>query len=103
MSIVINHKDSLSVDFKDIKGALPLFPTKKKALEAGKEFGWTSALRLRSRFETVWAVGSKDFQNDYICGISVECFRFPLLRWDEKDGVKFCPVLKVRRSIGGAA
>jgi len=91
----IHHRDAASIPFGELKAALPLFPTKKAALVAGKEYGWRDAVRLIDRFETVWVVGQQMLQPDETAGIRREHFRFPLLRWERQDGVAGCPVLDV--------
>ena len=66
---------------------------KKAAIEAGKAYGWREAVKIRRRFESVWVVGKKDFQNDEVAGVDAEVFRFPMLTF--VDGAQ--PVIKVRR------
>lgn len=94
----IQHKDSLNISFNELKSCIPIFPTKGAALNAGKSFGWREAIILQSPFERVWVVGKKDFQPDEIAGITRDCFRLPMLRWElGQDGIERCPVLKVYR------
>lgn len=93
----INSKENLNIPFDVLKDGVSLFPTKKAALLEGKKYGWTSAIQLQNRFETVWAVGKMDLQPDETAGVVRDVFRLPLLRWDNMDGVQFCPVLKVLR------
>ncbi|HBC7417445.1 TPA: hypothetical protein KEY88_000082 [Serratia marcescens] len=95
LSYAENQRLSIRVD--DIISSLPTFPTKKKAVEAGAAFGWRTAIRVIRRFESCWVVGIQDFQSDYTGRLKFDSFRFPLLRWDTENGVKKCPVLKVRR------
>lgn len=93
----IHHKDSMSFTVNELVGALPTFRTKKAAVDAGSAFGWRSAIKVIRRFETVWIVGKKDFQDGEIAGVPHENYRIPMLRWDEKHGVKYCPVVVVKR------
>ena len=97
-STTIHHQEQLSVDVHALKSCVPVFATKGEAIKAGKQFGWNSAVRIKDRFEYVWVVGLLSFQRDYSAGFPREHFRFPLLRWDRKDGVQFCPVLNVYRT-----
>lgn len=90
-----NNRMSLKVD--EIVSIVPTFHTKKEAIKAGSEFGWSSAFCIERRFEKVWAVGKKDFQNDQVGEVTFETFRLPLLRWEKSDGVTRCKVLSVRR------
>ena len=90
-----NNRMSLKVD--EIVSIVPTFHTKKEAIKAGSEFGWSSAFCIERRFEKVWAVGKKDFQNDQVGEVTFETFRLPLLQWERSDGVTRCKVLSVRR------
>lgn len=104
MTDTLNKEDRLSISLSILKAELPLFPTKKAALTAAKEFGWRDAIRLDTRFERVWVVGKKLLQPDDVAGETVDVFSFPLLRWDVgKDGIKRNPVLQVRRHRKGAS
>lgn len=96
-SEVIHHQDRMNFTANELADCLPIFPTKKSALEAGKPYGWRTAVKLVRRFETVWLVGKKDFQDSYTAGIQHEMFRLPLLRWETRNRVQFCPVLEVKR------
>lgn len=89
----IHYKDRLSLTTEEIVAGLPTFPSKKAAIEAGKAYGWREAVKIRRRFESVWVVGKKDFQNDEVAGVDAEVFRFPMLTF--VDGAQ--PVIKVRR------
>lgn len=94
----LHHQDKLTIALDDIIAAVPVFPTKKAAVAAGKTFGWTSAVRATRRFETVWLVGRQLLGNTEVAGVSREEFRFPLLRWEVRQGVQHCPVLHVSRT-----
>lgn len=95
---IITHTENLSVPFAAIKSAVPTFPTKSAALEAGAAFGWREAVRLDSRWERVWVVGAKDAHTDEVAGVSRDVFRLPMLRWERgDDGIQRCPVLKLFR------
>lgn len=98
--------DDFSPHISSVLLEVPQFRTKKEALLEGAKFGWKSAVRLHRRFESVWVVGKKDFQPDEVgknilsSPIRIECFRFPLLRWEHDErGVQFVPVLVCRRPI----
>lgn len=100
----IHRADNLSVPFSGMKETLPTFPTKKAALEAGREFGWSDAVQLLDRFEKVWVVGRLMLGDDERAGVARHHFRFPLLRWEtDYRRIKFCPVLTVYRVIPKAA
>lgn len=90
-----NHLLSVRVD--EISLSVGTFRTKKAAISAGKEYGWPCAIKLNRRFEDVWVVGKKDFQNDDQTGLEFEVFRFPILKWENVGGVQTCRVLKVRK------
>jgi len=90
-----NHRLSIKLD--EIFSAVPTFRTKKEAISTGSKFGWASAFCIERRFEKVWVVGAKDFQNDYVGKVAFEVFRLPLLKWEKVDGVTRCPVLSIRR------
>ena len=90
-----NHRLSIKVD--EFISIIPTFRTKKEAISAGSKFGWSSAFCIERRFEKVWAVGTKDFQNDYVGKVTFEVFRLPLLKWEKVDGITRCPVLSIRR------
>lgn len=95
ISFTENHRLSLKVD--EIVSIIPTFRTKKEAICAGSKFGWASAFYIERRFEKVWAVGTKDFENDYVGKVTFEVFRLPLLKWEKVDGITRCPILSVRR------
>lgn len=97
ISISFNENHLLNMKLDEIISITPTFPTKKEAVKAGSEYGWSTAICIRRRFETVWLVGKQDFQNDSVGRVEFEVFRFPLLRWEKIDGVSRCPVLSVRR------
>ncbi len=78
-------------------GELQTFRTKKEAESCGKQYGWKISSRFVRRFEIVWIVAKKDFQPDYEGDIKFDVIRTPMLRWDNKDGIKFCPVVKFRK------
>ena len=90
-----NHRLSIKVD--EVVSIIPTFRTKKEAISTGSKFGWSSAFCIERRFEKVWAVGIKDFQNDYVGKVTFEVFRLPLLKWEKVDGITRCPVLFIRR------
>ena len=90
-----NHRLSIKVD--EFISIIPTFRTKKEAISAGSKFGWSSAFCIERRFEKVWAVGTQDFQNDYVGQVTVEVFRLPLLKWEKVDGIMRCPVLSIHR------
>lgn len=97
-SDIITSTENLSVPFAALKGEVPTFPTKRAAVEAGAAFGCREAVRLDSRWERVWVVGSKDIHTDEIAGVSRDVFRLSMLRWERgSDGIQRCPVLKVFR------
>ncbi|HHD7207870.1 TPA: hypothetical protein ACNOH0_003784 [Enterobacter hormaechei] len=95
----ISFKDNnlLSLRVDEIISIAPTFRTKKEAISAGSKFGWSSAFCIERRFEKVWAVGAKDFQNDYVGKVTFEVFRLPLLKWEKVGGITRCPVLSIRR------
>lgn len=94
---MLHHEDKINVSFNGIKDCLNTFHTKKEAISAGSAYGWMDAIKCVDRFEYFWVVGRLMFQPSYAAGIMQDCFKFPLLRWDKKDGVEFCPVLEVKR------
>lgn len=97
-SDIITHTDKLNVPFEGIKTCLPTFPTKRAAVEAGAAFGCRKAVRLDSRWERVWVVGSMDIHTDEIAGVPRDVFRLSMLRWERgADQIQRCPVLKVYR------
>ncbi|ECD1675981.1 hypothetical protein MYF05_002749 [Salmonella enterica] len=87
----------LSVRVDEITSSVPTFPTKYAAIQAGAQFGWGTAIRIERRFENVWVVGKKCFQNDHSAGLNFEAYRFPLLKWEKEGGITKCPILSVRR------
>ncbi|HGY5183056.1 hypothetical protein [Citrobacter sp. RHBSTW-00881] len=95
----ISYRDNhlLSIQVDEIASAAPTFSTKNAAIKAGSEFGWRAAVRIERRFETVWMVGKKEFQDDNSAGLQFDAYRFPLLKWVKENGVEKCPVLSVRR------
>lgn len=82
------------------EGELKTFRTKKEAESFGKVYGWKVSTQFARRFEIVWIIAKKDFQPDCECGIEFDVIRAPMLRWDSKDGIKFCPVAKFRKYRG---
>ena len=90
-----NYQPTLTQSLSIIKQ----FRTKKEALSEGKKYGWSSALHIEKRFETVWIVGSKDFQNENEGDLSFEVYRLPLLQWTIENGIKINKVLKMRKYI----
>lgn len=99
MKVCISFKDDrlLSIKVDEIASSVPTFSTKREAIKAGSEYGWSSAICIERRFERIWIVGKQDFQNDYVGKLKFESFRLPILRWEKVDGVERCPVLSVRR------
>lgn len=95
ISYVDDHHLSVRVD--EIVSAVPTFPTKKAAVNAGAPFGWRAAILIERRFENVWVVGKKCFQSDNSADINFEVFRFPLLKWEKEGGITKCPILSVRK------
>ena len=94
MSDTINYTQKTNLQLEEIKRVLPLFPTRKAAIQAGKKYGWNSAIRLCFRFEHCWVVGKKMMQPEETGGVYREHYRFPLLRWEKNENnVEFCPVL----------
>ncbi len=99
MSTSISYLDNwrLSVRVDEIVSAVPTFPTKNAAVNAGAPFGWRTAVRIERRFENLWVVGKKCFQSENDADLNFDAFRFPLLKWEKEAGVEKCPVLSVRR------
>lgn len=99
MSNVISFIDNnrLSVRVDEIVSLLPVFPTKNAAIKEGAKFGWRTAICIERRFEKVWVVGKKCFQEDHSAGLNFDSYRFPLLEWRQENGATKCPVLSVRR------
>lgn len=99
MSNAINFIDNhlLSVRVDEIVSVVPTFPTKQAAIQAGSKFGWRTAIRIERRFEKVWVVGKKCFQDDHVADLNFDTYRFPLLKWVNENGTTKCPVLSVRR------
>lgn len=95
LSFTDNHFLSVRVD--EICSSVPTFTTKQAALDAGSLFDWGSAVRIERRFEKVWVVGKRCFQDDHVAGLNFDSWRFPLLKWVQENGVTKCPVLTVRR------
>lgn len=93
----LSYTDKLSLNFSELKNTLPKFATKAQAIVAGKKYGWSTAIRLDDRFERLWVVGNVSFQPTYVAGIENIQYNFPLLRWDKKNCVEFCPVIKAHR------
>lgn len=89
----LHYKQVMSITVEEIASAVPMFPTKKAAIAEGKKYGWASAIKMHRRFESVWVVGKKSFQNDEVAGVSMEVFRLPMLRFE--NGAQ--PVLRVTR------
>ena len=90
-------------DWRDIDraisaGDVPAFPTKAAAVDAAQKFGWSKVFRFHRRFESVWVVGVKDFQNDVEADVEFQVIRVPLLRWDQFNGQTRCPVVKFRKA-----
>ncbi|EHL80588.1 hypothetical protein FOC46_23210 [Citrobacter portucalensis] len=99
MKVGISFKDDrlLSIKVDEIASSVPTFSTKREAIKAGSEYGWSSAICIERRFERIWIVGKQDFQNDYVGKLKFESFRIPVLRWEKVGGGERCPVLSVRR------
>ena len=101
MMLTIEHSefDDFSPSLRSVLLEVPNFPNKSAALSEGKNYGWTSAIRIKKRFEWVWVVGKKDFQDDEIAdSIAVECLKFPLLKWErDSRGIEYVPVVTCRR------
>ncbi|HBX1259678.1 TPA: hypothetical protein MGN02_001445 [Salmonella enterica] len=95
----ISFKDNnlLSLRVDEIVSIVTTFPTKKEALKAGSKYGWSSAFLIERRFEKVWLVWKKDFQNDHIGEVEFEVFRITLLRWEKTAGITHCQIISVRR------
>lgn len=91
--IVDSLEQALQQPIED--GVIKAFPTKTEAINAGKEYGWKSAIKLNRRFESIWIVAVKDFEPTCIAGISHDNYRVPLLRWERGvDGITRCPVVQ---------
>jgi len=94
--------DELGFNFtqSEMLSVCPGFPTKKQALEKAKDFGWSTAIKIVRRFETVYVVGKKDFETSTDWIGDYEIWRFPLLRWEEVNGHKENPVFVVTQRLG---
>lgn len=79
-------------------GDVKTFRTKRAALDAGRPFGWASAVRLVRRFETVWLCGRLDFQAADDNAPTYSTFRAPRLQWIIDRGIQRVAVTIFRRS-----
>ena len=92
--------DIWSVSMKAIIDEVPIFATKKAALEAAKKYGWRDAIQVIRRFDRIWLVGKFDFQYDSDFGVEREVLRVPCLRYETRpDGIKEQPVIVTRRTV----
>lgn len=86
-----------SLDAAISHGDVAAFGTRAKAAAKAKEFGWAGkTVKVRRRFETVYLVGSIDFQDSTEGNICFKVLRLPMLRYETVNGVKKQPILEVR-------
>lgn len=96
---MIKHNEKFEPTIPQLLECIPQFRTKSAALTEGKKYGWNTAIQISKRFEKVWVVGRKDFQDSYEGDLRFECYRFPLLRWDIVDGIKTNQVITCRKHV----
>lgn len=95
--MIINHSERFEPSISQMLSVVPQFRTKQAAIEEGKKYGWNTAIKVEKRFESCWVVGKKDFQDSCEGELTFECYRFPLLKWEDINGVKTNPVLTCRK------
>lgn len=85
-SYTLKSTDWPSLEKAVFRGDVQTFRTKRAALDAGRPFGWASAVRLVRRFETVWLCGRLDFQAADDRSPAYSTFRVPRLQWSRDNG-----------------
>lgn len=78
-----------------LNAVVKTFRTKRDAIVTGSQFGWRRAVKVVRRFETVWIIGAIDFQNTEENGITFQCLRLPMLKFEQVTQ----PILILRRIV----
>ena len=81
-------------------GVIRIFPTKKRALEVAKKYGWGGrVIKIARRFESGWIVGQISFQPETTpTGDVCDVLNVPLLRYEKNtNGVEYQPVARFRK------
>lgn len=102
ISYTLRSREWPALEKAVFKGDVPTFRTKRAALDAGRPFGWASAVRLIRRFETVWVCGRLNFQATDEHASVYSTFRVPKLQWSRHSGIQRVVVTTYRRATNNS-